>query len=201
MPVLFQRRGNGHNRFQALRISLNSGSSKGMQPSGLQEERYIQDKASRTEKNKQSVHNIVGRIEMENTCKTCINNDDGLCDRRGILVEDEDSCKHHCTLQRRPKMKKHEKKLDITPQLMISAFNTLIQGCRSRPASEDGSCSRCILYQRCPHIDDMIPADWEEIHYPYLEGNTLHYIKTGEAKQIVFARREDAEERLEEMKK
>ena len=27
---------------------------------------------------------------MENTCKTCINNDDGLCDRKGILVEDED---------------------------------------------------------------------------------------------------------------
>lgn len=24
---------------------------------------------------------------MENTCKTCINNDDGLCDRKGILVE------------------------------------------------------------------------------------------------------------------
>lgn len=26
---------------------------------------------------------------MENTCKTCINNDDGLCDRKGILVEDD----------------------------------------------------------------------------------------------------------------
>lgn len=38
-----------------------------------------------------------GRKEkmMENTCKTCINNDDGLCDRRGILVEDEDSCEKH----------------------------------------------------------------------------------------------------------
>lgn len=32
---------------------------------------------------------------MENTCKTCINNDDGLCDRRGILVEDKDSCEKH----------------------------------------------------------------------------------------------------------
>lgn len=47
---------------------------------------------------------------MEKTCKTCINNDDGLCDRKGILVEDEDSCEHHCALLRRPKMKKHEKK-------------------------------------------------------------------------------------------
>ena len=38
------------------------------------------------------------------------------------------------------------------------------------------------------------------IHYPYLEGNTLHYIKAGKVKQIVFASREDAEERLAEMK-
>ena len=28
----------------------------------------------------------------DKTCKTCIDNDDGLCDRIGILVEDEDSC-------------------------------------------------------------------------------------------------------------
>ena len=32
---------------------------------------------------------------MKKTCKTCINNDDGLCDRRGILVEDKDSCEKH----------------------------------------------------------------------------------------------------------
>lgn len=38
-----------------------------------------------------------GRKEkiMENTCKTCINNDDGLCDRRGFFVEDEDSREKH----------------------------------------------------------------------------------------------------------
>lgn len=30
---------------------------------------------------------------MENkTCKTCINNDDGLCDRKGILIHDDDHC-------------------------------------------------------------------------------------------------------------
>lgn len=28
---------------------------------------------------------------MEKICKTCINNDDGLCDRKGILVEDEEN--------------------------------------------------------------------------------------------------------------
>lgn len=78
--------------------------------------------------------------------------------------------------------------------------NTLIQGCKSRPASEDGTCSNCILYQHCPGTSNLLPEDWQEIHYPFLTGNTLHYIKAGKVKQIVFARREDAEERLAEMK-
>lgn len=33
---------------------------------------------------------------MENKiCKTCRDNDDGLCDRKGILIEDDDTCDHH----------------------------------------------------------------------------------------------------------
>ncbi len=32
---------------------------------------------------------------MEKTCKTCINNDDGLCNHKGILVENEDFCEKH----------------------------------------------------------------------------------------------------------
>ena len=33
---------------------------------------------------------------MENkTCKTCRDNDDGLCDRKGILIEDDDTCDQH----------------------------------------------------------------------------------------------------------
>lgn len=28
----------------------------------------------------------------DKTCRICIDNDDGLCDRIEILVEDEDSC-------------------------------------------------------------------------------------------------------------
>lgn len=33
---------------------------------------------------------------MDNkTCKTCIDNEDGFCDRKGILVEDEDGCNKH----------------------------------------------------------------------------------------------------------
>lgn len=90
--------------------------------------------------------------------------------------------------------------MDITPELALAAYNTLIQFCRGQPASADGTCDNCILYQHCPGITNLLPEEWKEVHYPYLEGNTLHYIKAGKVKQIVFARREDAEERLEEMK-
>ena len=32
---------------------------------------------------------------MENKiCKTCRDNDDGLCDRKGIRIEDDDTCDH-----------------------------------------------------------------------------------------------------------
>lgn len=31
----------------------------------------------------------------DKTCKTCEDNDDGLCDRLGILVEDDDTCEKH----------------------------------------------------------------------------------------------------------
>ena len=31
----------------------------------------------------------------EKTCKTCADNDDGLCDRLGILIEDDDTCEKH----------------------------------------------------------------------------------------------------------
>lgn len=29
------------------------------------------------------------------TCATCIDNDNGLCDRKGILINDEDTCDKH----------------------------------------------------------------------------------------------------------
>ena len=32
---------------------------------------------------------------MDKTCATCIENDDGLCDRKGILIEDDDTCDQH----------------------------------------------------------------------------------------------------------
>lgn len=32
----------------------------------------------------------------DKTCSSCINNDNGLCDRKGILVEEDDTCEE-CT--------------------------------------------------------------------------------------------------------
>lgn len=29
---------------------------------------------------------------MEKNCKTCIDNDNGFCDQKGILIDDDDSC-------------------------------------------------------------------------------------------------------------
>ena len=36
------------------------------------------------------------------------------------------------------------KKLDITPELAIAAYNTLIQFCKQQEASDDGTCNQCI---------------------------------------------------------
>lgn len=35
------------------------------------------------------------KIMIDNTCCTCIDIEDGFCDRKGILVEDDDSCDKH----------------------------------------------------------------------------------------------------------
>lgn len=34
-------------------------------------------------------------MSEEKTCRTCIENEDGFCNRKGILVEDDDSCESH----------------------------------------------------------------------------------------------------------
>lgn len=31
----------------------------------------------------------------DKTCITCIDNDNGLCDRKGILIHEDDSCDQH----------------------------------------------------------------------------------------------------------
>lgn len=134
------------------------------------------------------------------TCKNCIDNDDGLCDRKGILVEDGDHCDRYREAEK-PRMKKHEKKLDITPELALAAYNTLIQFCRQQEATEDGTCSRCILYEYCPAKTDSVPEEWKEIHYPRMTSNTtIEYLKDGRVQLITYGRSEDAEKAFKEMK-
>jgi len=31
----------------------------------------------------------------DKTCATCIDNDNGLCDRKGILIQEDDTCDCH----------------------------------------------------------------------------------------------------------
>ena len=75
------------------------------------------------------------------------------------------------------------KKLDITPELAIAAYNTLIQYCRQQEVSEDGICDKCIFDDRCPGYKNMDPADWEEIHYPRMTSNTTIFTQDEIPKQ------------------
>ena len=87
------------------------------------------------------------------------------------------------------------KDYDITPELAIAAYNTLIQICRRQEM-----CSRCILFNNCPTTTDSIPADWEEIHYPRMTSNTtIEYLKDGKTQMITYGRSEDAEKAFKEM--
>lgn len=92
------------------------------------------------------------------------------------------------------------KKLDITPELAIAAYNTLIQFCKQ----QEGMilCSGCILHNSCPAITDRAPApeEWEEIHYPRMTSNTtIEYLKDGRVQLITYGRSEDAEKAFKEM--
>lgn len=89
---------------------------------------------------------------------------------------------------------------DITPELAIAAYNTLIQFCRQ----QEGMilCSRCVLHNRCPAITDRAPAPekWGEIHYPRMTSNTtIEYLKDGKVQMITYGRSEDAEKAFKEM--
>lgn len=91
------------------------------------------------------------------------------------------------------------KKYDITPELAIAAYNTLIQFCRNQPVGEDGTCSNCILYNNCPAENDCLPEKWEELHFPRLIGNTVEYLKDGQIHKITHGYREGAEATLRGM--
>ena len=90
---------------------------------------------------------------------------------------------------------------DITPELAIAAYNTLIQFCKQQEVTDDGTCSQCILYKNCPAITDIVvPENWEEIHYPRMTSNTtIEYLKDGKVQLITYGRSEDAEKAFKEM--
>lgn len=102
--------------------------------------------------------------------------------------------------QRCQRTEKQPPKRDITPELAIAAYNTLIQFCRQQEATEDGTCCRCILYDHCPAKSDTVPEEWEEMPLPFLDGNTVTYIKDGQIKRITCGRKEEAQELFEEIR-
>ena len=44
------------------------------------------------------------------TCETCIDNDNGLCDRRGFLINDDDTCDKHREDWRQKLLSKFDKR-------------------------------------------------------------------------------------------
>ena len=95
---------------------------------------------------------------------------------------------------------KRPPKLDITPELAIAAYNTLIDYCKHH------DCKNCIFNQMhytgseiiCNY--DVCPSYWQEINIPFLDGNTVTYIKDGQIKRITCGRKEEAQELFEEVK-
>lgn len=91
------------------------------------------------------------------------------------------------------------KKLTITPELVLAAYNILIQYCRQQEIEEEGSCNGCILCENCPGISDLVPMNWQELHYPRLIGNTIEYLKDGKIQKITYNERQEAEKALKEI--
>lgn len=92
-------------------------------------------------------------------------------------------------------------KLDITPELAIAAYNTLIDYCKHL------GCENCIFnqihYTGSKEITcdcDVCPSYWQEITLPSLDGNTVTYIKDGQIKRITCGRKEEAQELFEEVR-
>lgn len=46
----------------------------------------------------------------DKTCKTCIENDNGLCDRKGIWIEEDDTCEKHTASWKETMMEKFIRK-------------------------------------------------------------------------------------------
>lgn len=92
---------------------------------------------------------------------------------------------------------KQPPKLDITPELAIAAYNTLINYCMYH------DCKNCIFYTVSKEVvcDYAIcPSSWQKVVPPFLDGNTVTYIKDGQIKRITCARKEEAREFYEEVR-
>lgn len=90
-------------------------------------------------------------------------------------------------------------KLDITPELALAAYNTLIQFCTKQQSTSSEGCEGCVLDGQCPGYMGLDPAEWEELHYPKLVDNSVFYLKDRKVKQIIHANRQEAEETFKEM--
>lgn len=99
-------------------------------------------------------------------------------------------------------------KPDITLELAIAAYNTLIDYCKQFDSRSN--CGNCIFDQICyPESDETVctlnfyhicPADWDKITLPSLNGNTVTYIKDGQLKRVTCGRHEEAVEFYEEVR-
>lgn len=99
-------------------------------------------------------------------------------------------------------------KPDITPELAIAAYNTLIDYCKQFDSGSN--CGNCIFDQiRYLGLDEAIcdmnfyrtcPVDWDKITFPSLDGNTVTYIKDGQLKKVTCGRHEEAVEFYEEVR-
>lgn len=103
---------------------------------------------------------------------------------------------------------KQPSKLDITPELAIAAYNTLIDYCKQ--FDSEGNCGNCIFKQiRYPESDETIcdmnfyhicPTDRDKITLLSLDGNTVTYTKDGQIKRVTCGRHEEAVEFYEEVR-
>ncbi len=82
-------------------------------------------------------------------------------------------------------------KLDITPQLAISAKNTQVDYC-CNIKGDSGDCNKCIFTQLSNlviiHYQDR-PCTLKRITLPSLDGNTVTYIKDGQLRLLRGSRR------------
>ena len=97
--------------------------------------------------------------------------------------------------QRCQETDKQPQKLDITPELAIAAYNTLIDYCKQFDSVSD--CGNCIFDQ----IQYLESDEWDKIILPSLDGNTVTYIKDGQIKRITCGCKEEAQELFEEVKR